>query len=436
MTTIRLLLSIAATYNWHIHQLDINTAFLHGDLEEELYMKPPPGMKLSANLVCKLKKSIYGLKHASRQWNHKLTSSLTTLGFLQSKSDYSLFTKYTPTCFTVILVYIDDLIVAGTNLSDISHIKHTLDKQFSIKDMGVLKYFLGFEIAHSSQGITLCQRKYCLDLLQDTGLLASKPASTPIEPGLNLDDKDEALLPDPSLFRSIIGKLLYLTHSRPDIMFSVCRSSQYLAKPTSTHLQAAHRIVRYLKNAPAKGLFFRRHSNLQLTGFSDSDWGACPTSRRSITGFCFFLGDNIISWKTKKQTVVSRSSSEAEYRALANTTCEAQWLLFLLHDFRIPHPSPVTLYCDNQSAIQIANCPIFHERTKHIEMDCHLVRDKIQDHTVHLMPINSANQVANVFTKYLHLGPFSSCISKLGLLDIHSSLRGGVGLQKPTGHSP
>lgn len=157
-------------------------------------MKPPPGMTLPANMVCKLKKSLYGLKQASRLWNHKLTTTLSNMGFTQSKSDYSLFTKYHSICFTVILVYKDDLIVTGTNIYEITQIKHTPDRQFNIKDMGILKYFLGFKIVHSSQGITLCQRKYCLDLLQDIGLLALKPALTPLEPGCKLHVPDEAPL--------------------------------------------------------------------------------------------------------------------------------------------------------------------------------------------------------------------------------------------------
>lgn len=193
------------------------------------------------------------------------------MGFTQSKSDYSLFNNYCSNSCTVILVYVDNLIVTGTDISKITHIKTVLDSKFSIKDMGILRYFLGFEIAHSSTGITLCQRKYCLDLLQDTGRLATKPASTPLDLGCNLQNTDLPPLQDPSIFRSIIGKLLYLTHSHPNIVFFVCRLSQNLASPTQLHLQAAHRIICYLKNEPALGLHFKCNSSLKLTGFSDSD---------------------------------------------------------------------------------------------------------------------------------------------------------------------
>lgn len=212
-----------------------------------------------------------------------------------------------------------------------------------------------------------------------------------MDPRHNLHCDKVIPLSDPTPFRSLFGKLIYLTHSRPNISFSVCRLSQHLAAPTETHMQAAFRILCYIKNAPALGLYFKHKTDLVLTGFSDFDWGTCLITRRLTTGLCFFMDTSAISWKYKKQHTVSRPSSEAEYHALANTTCESVWLKFLLHDFNIPINKSITIYHDNRSALQITTNPIFLERTKHIEMDCHVIREKIQDNIIHLMPIDSAN---------------------------------------------
>lgn len=372
-----------------------------------------------SKLVCKLEKSLYGLKQASRQWNAKLSHALIESGYIQSKSDYSLFTKNSTNGFTCILVYVDDLVLAGDDLEEIKFVKNHLDSLFSIKDLGTLKFFLGFEVARSKEGITLYQRKYALDLLKDTGLLAAKPCSTPMDHHLKLQKDSGEALQDITAYRRLVGRLLYLTHTRPDICFAVSQLSQFLDCPTSVHYAAAIRVVRYIKGAPAAGLLFSADSDLKIKGFSDSDWGTCPDTRRSITGYCFFLGTSLVSWKSKKQATVSKSSSEAEYRALAQATCEAQWLIYLLQDFQIADPKPAVIYCDNQSALHIAANPVFHERTKHIELDCHIVREKLQHGTLHLLPISSKLQLADILTKPLAAGPFHSIHSKLGMLNIH-----------------
>ncbi|KAK2437637.1 putative mitochondrial protein [Trifolium repens] len=301
MTTVRVFMAIAASQNWPLFQLDVNTAFLHGDLNEEVYMKAPPGLALdNPDLVCKLQRSLYGLKQASRQWNAKLTETLTSTGYIQSKADYSLFTKKTALGYTAILVYVDDLVLGGTDINEINHLKALLDSKFSIKDLGSLKYFLGFEVARSKTGISLCQRKYTLDLLQDSGLLAAKPASTPMQPQLQLHQSSGTALNDSTPYRRLVGRLLYLTHSRPEISYAVSKLSQFLASPTDTHMLAALHVLKYLKNNPGQGLFFNASSPLSLQGYSDSDWGACPDTRRSTTGFCYFLGTSLISWKSMK----------------------------------------------------------------------------------------------------------------------------------------
>jgi len=203
------------------------------------------------------------------------------------------------------------------------HIKHVLHSNFRIKDIGTLKYFLGIEVAHSEKGIYLCQRKYCFDLLRDSGLLGCKPCSRPMD-NSRIHQDDSELHTDVLLYRRLVGSLLYLTTTHPDISFATQQLSQFMSKSTRSHLIAAMRFLKYLKGCPGRGVFFPRDSQIQLTGFSDANWGTCIDSRRSITGYCFFIGSSLISWKIKKQNTVSKSSSETEYRALASTTCELQ----------------------------------------------------------------------------------------------------------------
>ncbi|MCH79973.1 retrovirus-related Pol polyprotein from transposon TNT 1-94 [Trifolium medium] len=427
ITTVRVLLSIAAIKNWHLEQLDVNNAFLHEDLNEEVYMSLPPGYGNSdPNKVCKLNKSLYGLKQASRQWHAKLSSALLSLGYVQSQADYSLYTKHIDHNFTALLVYVDDIVLTGNSIEEIRNVKSFLDTKFRIKDLGQLRYFLGLEIARSTSGIFLNQRKYVLELLEDTGFLGAKPISTPFDPSTKLSSTDGVPLDDPSSFRRLIGRLLYLTNTRPDISFSVQHLSQYVANPFVSHYQAATRILRYLKAVPAKGILFSSSSSLKLHGFADSDWARCPDTRKSVTGYCVLLGNSLISWRSKKQNTVSRSSTEAEYRALASLTCEIQWLSYLFHDFNIQFSQPASLYCDSKSAIYLAHNPTFHERSKYIELDCHVIREKLQSKLIHLFPVPSSSQLADVFTKPLHSPSFCSLLSKLGLCNIHSPTCGEV----------
>lgn len=419
--TFRLLLSLASAKNLFTLQLDISNAFLNGDLDEEIYMVIPQGYQeltgktIAPGSVCKLHKSLYGLKQASRQWNHKLTKVILDEGFVQAPADHSLFVKRTSTLFIAALIYVDDILLVGSDEAALCHFKDVLQSAFKLRVLGPAKYFLGFEIARNSTGISLNQRKYTLELLQDAGYLGCKPVTVPMEPNLKLSETTGELLPDASTYRRIVGRLLYLTHTRPDITYAVHKLSQYMAAPRTDHLNAAHRVLRYLKNDPAQGLFYPSNSEIHLTAFSDADWATCPDSRRSVTGYCMFLGNSLISWRAKKQPTVSRSSSEAEYRAMADATCELIWLHSLLQSFHCSPSGPATLYCDNQSALHIASNPVFHERTKHIENDCHIVRERLQSGFLKTMHVKSEHQLADLFTKPVQPGVFKTLMSKMGI---------------------
>ncbi|XP_075640469.1 uncharacterized protein LOC142612235 [Castanea sativa] len=302
MVSVKCLLAVAAVKGWFLAQLDVNNAFLHGDLSEEVYMAIPPGFHSQGEQVCRLNKSLYGLKQAFRQWFAKfLTTLIQELGFTQSKADYSLFTRQTDQAFLILLVYVDDVLVASDNKDEIARFKLLLDHKFKLKDLGDLKYFLGLEVAKSDQGISLCQRKYVLELLHDAGYLGCKPSKTPMEQNLKLSKYEGEELKDPSLYRRMIGKLLYLTITRPDITYAVHRLSQYMVKPRKPHLDAVYRVLQYLKSEPGK----------------DSDWAACPDTRRSVTGYSVFIGDSlVIHWfhGNQRSSALSQVSLEGEYQ--------------------------------------------------------------------------------------------------------------------------
>ncbi|KAF5448203.1 hypothetical protein F2P56_028759 [Juglans regia] len=384
-------------------------------------MVMPPGFaKPNDTRVCKLNKSLYGLKQASRQWFFKFSTTLIAYGFVQSKSDYSLFTMISGSSFMALLVYVDDIVIASNDSSSVSALKSFLDSKFKLKDLGNLKYFLGLEVARSSTGISVCQRKYALELLSDSGLLAAKPAQSPMDQTCKLSKEDNNVLADPSSYRRLIGRLIYLTITRPDLSYAVNTLSQFLDQPCQSHLDAATRVLRYVKLNPGQGLFFSSSSSLQLKAFCDSDWASCPDTRRSVTGFCIFIGDSLIAWKSKKQVTVSRSSAEAEYRSMAATCCELKWLTTLLQAFPISVKSPAVLYCDNKAALYIAENPVFHERTKHIEIDCHLVRDMLQSGFIKTLHVSTQFQLADIFTKSLTHDRFNFLVGKLGLLSLYS----------------
>ena len=265
--------------------------------------------------MCHLHKSLYGLKQASRQWFAKFSKAICSAGFKQSQVDHSLFTRQRDKSFTALLIYVDDILITGNDPVSVAMTKKFLHGHFHLKDLGPVKYFLGIKFLASKNIIFITQRKYALEIIEDTGLLGAAPADTPMERDLKLSDKSD-LLKDPGRFRRLVGKLIYLTVSRPDITYVVHVFSRFMHQPRKLHLEAALRVVRYLKGALGQGLFFSSNTDFKLRAYFDSDWAGCPLTRRSTTRYCVFLGPSLISWRSKRQKTVSLSSVEAKYHAM------------------------------------------------------------------------------------------------------------------------
>ncbi|KAL4558053.1 hypothetical protein LXL04_036249 [Taraxacum kok-saghyz] len=382
MTTVRCLISLDINFGWNLYQLDVNNAFLYDTLEEEVYMSLPLGcFSKGDNKVCKLVKPLYGLKQAPRN-----------------------------------------------SIDEIDRVKSFLNSKFKIKDLGILIFFLGIETVKTKTGVCLCQRKYTLELLHEYGLIGCKPSYTPLDlytviNDQGIDENDEirgvnepsrARIPPSSARARLSCCRLELELGSFKVWYPSSSSARekckkleldsarlFMHSPMKSHVRLAMRVLRYLKLNPGKGISIIKSQNMKLTGHVDADWAKCLSTRRSVTGYCLFLGDSLISWKSKKQPTVSRSSTESEYRALAIVTTEIMWVMKLLWDLNVKCEPPISVLVDNKSAIQLALNPVFHERTKHIEVDVHFVRDRVSDGTIKVVKTDTTEQIADIFTKSL-----------------------------------
>lgn len=401
----------------------MNNAFLQGELQEEVYLTQPPGFidGDKPTHVCRLKKPIYGLKQAPRAWYLSLKQHLLDICFQNSLSDTSLFTCNYGSHQTYILVYVDDIVVTGSDTRHIASVLQSLAHRFSIKDPIDLHYFLGIEVTRSPQGLHLMQRRYILDLITRTNMVDSKPVSTPMQTTPKLTLHDSPTVSDPSQYRSVVGSLQYLAFMRPDISFAVNRLSQFMHKPTENHWQAAKRVLRYLAGTPSNGVYMKVGSPLTLHAYIDANWAGDSDDYVSTNAYVIYLGSTPVSWSAKKHNGFARSSTEAKYRAVANTASELRWICSLLQELGIKIPVAPVIYCDNIGAAYLCANSVFHSRMKHIAIDYHLIRNMIQLGMVRVSHISTRDQLADAFTKPLSRQQFLLAISKIGVTIVPQS---------------
>jgi Reverse transcriptase (RNA-dependent DNA polymerase)/Integrase core domain/GAG-pre-integrase domain len=409
LSSIKILFSIAAAEDLEIHQMDVVTAFLLEDLDDEIYMEQPEGLektrngKGKGNLVCKLRKGLYGLKQSARNWNRKLRRELEVLGFQQCQADHCIFVNQRTGI--ILAVWVDDIIILGKEMEEINEIKRDLNEKFEMKDLGELEYFLGIQLFRdrATRRIHINQTGYINTILERFGMTECKPASTPMASGTKLLKSDGENMVNQHQYQSMVGSQMYgMLSTRPDIAYLLSQISQFSSAPNATHESAAKRGLRYLSATKDIGITYDGHKGLEMKAYSDADY-ATGEDRKSISGMVITLGGGAVSYQSKKQSTVATSTTEAEYMAVANAVKEVIWIQLLLKELgRYGHvDGQDMLYSDNQAAIALAHNPEYHARTKHIDVQYHFIRECIENKVIKLEYCPTKEMVADAMTKAL-----------------------------------
>ncbi|KAJ9535546.1 hypothetical protein OSB04_un001319 [Centaurea solstitialis] len=420
---IRMFLAYAAHKDFTVYQMDVKTTFLNGVLKEEVYVSQPEGFvdQDHPDHVYILDKALYGLKQAPRAWYDSLSQFLVESGYSKGKIDNTLFIKREGEHIMLVQIYVDDIIFGSTCPNFCDTFSKLMMTRYEMSMMGELNFFLGLQVKQLSAGIFINQAKYIKDILKKYNLENAKIMKTPMSPSCALDSDPDGKAVDVTTYRGMIGSLMYLTASRPDIMFSTCLCARYQSKPKESHLKAVKRIFRYLKGTVNLGLWYPKGSGYELTGYTDADHGGCKLDRKSTTGHIQFLGDKLVSWASNKQNCVSLSTAEAEYVAAASCCSQIIWMRTQLRDYGFKFDK-IPIYCDSNSAIAISCNPVQHTKTKHIDIRYHFIKDHVEKGTIELYFVNTEFQLADLFTKALDEKRFNFLITKLGF--------GGRGTEK------
>jgi transposase InsO family protein len=425
MTTIRLVLSMVAAENLELQQMDVKTAFLHGDLDEDIYMVQPEGYLSKGNeeLVCRLKKSLYGLKQAPRQWYKKFDSFMHEIKFVRTEADHCCYFKRFGDGYIILLLYVDDMLIAGTSAQEVSKMKEQLSKRFAMKDLGDAKQILGMRIERDRVAgkLYLSQAEYVRKVLKRFSMENAKPVNVPLGSQFKLSSKDspksqeERAQMQKTPYASAIGSLMYaMVCTRPDIAHAVGVVSRFMSNPGRKHWEAVKWVLRYLRSTTDQALCFEG-KEIVLAGYVDSDFASSDLEkRRSTTGYVFTLGGTAVSWASKLQKVVALSTTEAEYIGVTEASKEMVWLQNFLRELGKEQGNSI-LYSDSQSAIHLAKNPAFHSRTKHIEVKYHFIRHLLEKKTLQLEKILGSKNPADMLTKVVTLEKLKLCMASAGL---------------------
>ncbi|KAI5321923.1 hypothetical protein L3X38_030995 [Prunus dulcis] len=394
LDTIKTLVALAAQKGWKLFQLDVKSAFLNGVLHEEVYVDQPPVfmVKNKEDIVCRLKKALYGLKQAPRAWYEEINSYFTKAGFQRSPKEATLYVKAAESGIIIVSLYVDDIIYTGSSKALMMVFKTKMMRQYEMTDLGLLHHFLGLGVIQTKSYIFLHQKKYTKTLLDKFGFKDCKAVATHLAMNEKLSKEDGSEQADEGVYRQIVGSLLYLTATRPDIMFAASLLARFMHGPTRKHMGTAKRVLRYIQGTFDYGIAFEKGKEARLIGYYDSDWSGSEDDMRSTSGYAFNLGSGVFSWASVKKSSVALSIAEAEY------------------------VSATTILCDNTSAIAITKNPVHHHKTRHIKRRFHFIRDALQNGEIDLLYCKTEEQTADIFTKALARDRFEYLRRKLGVI--------------------
>jgi hypothetical protein len=429
--TLRILLAVVAAKDFHLHQLDIKTAFLHGDIDEDIYMMQPPGyQKAGDSRACRLRRALYGLKQASRSWHHKLKTFLAEAGFQASEADPCLFVKHTEDGLVILLVYVDDMLIAAASLKDVEAVKTLIMIKFEARDMGEAGLFLGMSIVRnrSEKVLWLHQGRYARDVVGRFGMAEASGISAPMARETRLRRGEEAGEVTDRPYAEVVGSLVYLmTCTRPDLAQSVGALSRFVSEPRRGHWEAAVKVLRYVVGTLDLGLQFGG-SRRDVVGYCDADYAGDLDTRKSTTAYVWLMHGGAVSWRSVLQPTVALSTAEAEYMAAAGAAREALWMRKIWTDLGVVEGVPRIL-SDSQSALALVRNPVVSQRSKHIDVLHHFVRERSERGEIGLEYCSTEHMVADSLTKVVGINKFMWCRASMGVVLCETSLSGSVGRQ-------